>query len=171
LTRHAVIFEYKIGVLTLEHLMDTLYIKDYVNCVINGTNQKVRSNPSPARNLYKNIKCKLLRQPQIDQITLVMLSDRISKQADQYARKITAANKYVHRVSTGKNVPVKILLRTYKEYIVQLEQTYGIHWNHAKNLDSQIDNNSRIVLPGQFPKLDHNGKYIGYWKDQDLLDF
>lgn len=170
-TRHIVIYEYKIGVLTLEHITDTLYVKDYINCVINGTNKKVRSKDTPLRNLFKQIKCKLLRLPKVDEITVLMLADRISNQAAEYADKINKANKYVHRVSTGQNIPVNIMVRTYKDYILTLENKYGIQWNHTNNLNQQLLNMSDYPAINAFPKWDQNGKLIGYWKPNELQGF
>jgi len=169
---HSIIYEYKVGVLTLEHLIDTIYLKDYINCVANGTNMKIRNKKTPLRNLYTNAKCRLLRLPKIDNITLVMLGDRISTQAHLYAEKINKSGKYVHRVSSGYNIPVTVYLRTYKDYIYTLASKRGIQWNHINNLNQEINNMSAIIKPGEFPKWDQKGTLIGHWdEDRELLSF
>ena len=73
-------------ILVLHHAFMIIIV--YVNCVINGTNQKVRNVTEPLRNLYTKVKCKLLRLPRIESLTIIMLADRISKQAFEYAQKI-----------------------------------------------------------------------------------
>ena len=167
----AYIFEYKVGVLTLEQVMDTIYLKDYINCIVNGTNNKVRSVAIPLRNIYKHIKTKLLRQPKLDKVTVIFLADRISIQAAQYINKINKANKYIYRASTGQQVSIKIAARTYKDYLILLDKNYIIQWNHLKSINKQIINFSKILPINQFPKWSEQGEQLGYWEEHELLDY
>lgn len=143
LVKKATIYEYKIGPLTVEDIINTLYIKNYPNCIINGTNKTCRSNPNSLKSLYNKIgnpKNALRRLPDIDVLNVALLSDRITLKAFEYIKKINETNPCIFRVSKNKQIKIVVTAITYKRYIEGLNNEFNIQWFHEKDINSEIEN-------------------------------
>ena len=152
--------------------MQTMYIKDYPNCVLNGTNKKVRASSNPLRDLYTKTQVALKRLNPVNEIVVVMLADRISTEASFTAHEINKNKKYLIRVSNKQQVPVRIVLRTYKEFIYNtILIEHGLHWNHTKNVNNKILNISDYSKGSLTFEKWSNNKMLGYWKSHELLPF
>lgn len=152
----AVVYEYKIGPLTVDDIINTLYIKNYPNCIVNGTNKNCRNNPTSLKNLYNKIgnpKNALKKLPDIDLLTVVLLGDRITIDAAVYVSNINKTNPYIYRVSKNKKVEIKVVIRTYKQYIETLNKDYHIQWFYEKDIDNEILNLSNYNDTNSFNKI------------------
>lgn len=136
-------YEYKIGPITIEDIINTIYIKDYPNCIINGTNKNCRNNPNSLKSLYSKIgnpKNALKKLPDIDLLNVVLLGDRITLKAFELAKKINETNPYIYRVSKNKRINFIVSVMTYKRYIEGLNSKFHIQWFYENDINNEIEN-------------------------------
>ena len=166
------IFEYKKGVVSTEHLIQTLYIKDYPNCVINGTNKSVRSSNNPLRNLYTKAQLALKRLSAVQEVVVVIMGDRISIEAANLAEEINKNKKYLYRASNKQQIPIRVVLRTYKDFMYNsIIKKHKLEWNHAKGINQQILNMSEYNKGSLTFEKWSGDKMLGYYKPQELMPF
>lgn len=143
IVKEATMYEYKIGPITIEDIINTIYIKDYPNCIINGTNKNCRNNPNSLKSLYSKIgnpKNALKKLPDIDLLNVVLLGDRITLKAFELAKKINETNPYIYRVSKNKHINFIVSVMTYKRYIEGLNSKFHIQWFYENDINNEIEN-------------------------------
>lgn len=130
--------EWKAMTLVPTHIYETVYLKDYANCVINGGIKKARQLEVPLTNWKGRIKLALKRCPKIDEIVYTFVSDNICIQAQREIKNYNKYKKYIVQLSNQKKIPVKLEATTLYSYIAAIDEAYTINWHVVSDLKSNL---------------------------------
>lgn len=134
-----IIQEAKKGTLVPFHIRDTVFLKDYANCYLNGNNKKARQLSIPLIDTVKKLKLKLSKTKAPDEIVYQFLTDNICVQAEQEIQDINSYKKYIIHQSSGTQVPIRVEYISYFSHIKQLHLKYGINWLVASDLTNTLE--------------------------------
>ena len=152
--------EWKQKTLVPYHIHDTVFYKNYAECVVNGGNKKARQKEVPFTDLLKNIKLKLGKANKIDEVRYLFVSDNLSIQAQEEITKFNSYGKYIVQQSTGKQIPVRIKYLSFYQYIKNIDNNYGIHWSAIEGLVKQLNQFSTYNNQGGMFYSPKTNKYI-----------
>lgn len=169
--------EWKAGVITPTHINDTVFLKDYGNCYVNGGIKVVRSKAQPWADLKKRILLKIQRHQRIDEILYSIIGDRVSIKAAQEVEHINSFNKFIVHHSSGRQIPIIVRARSFANYIEEIDRQYNIVWNQNAALNHQLSQFSRVgTMNKTFPILDRDGTPLknaqgntAFWHESQLL--
>ena len=137
----------------------------------------MRSHPQPWRDTVKRIKLQFKRHKCVDEITYVIIGDRIAKHTLAEVDLINSYNKYIVHHSSGKKVYIRVKVITAYRYFREIHAKYGIVWNQDADLARQLDTISDYRMADAcFPILDDNGQQKisdrgrpMFWTEDQLL--